>query len=67
MLRFDRFYPLVQIVIVFIMKLLFNLTFVSIHSCPLSPVVSKASSGVMEIYDVYAAMDMLAFLQVSVL
>lgn len=33
------------------------------NSCPLSPVVSKASSGVMEIYDVYAAMDMLAFLQ----
>ncbi len=34
------------------------------YSCPLNPVVSKASSGVMEVLDVYAAHDMPLVLQV---
>lgn len=34
-------------------------------SCPLTPVVSKASSGAMEVFDVYSTDDLRSFLKVE--
>lgn len=34
-------------------------------SCPLTPVVSKASAGAMEVMDVFATPDLPGFLQVK--
>ncbi|NXC28776.1 MRM1 methyltransferase, partial [Campylorhamphus procurvoides] len=33
------------------------------HSCPLTPTVSKASAGVMEVFDVYSTDDLQSFLK----
>lgn len=33
-------------------------------SCPLTPIVSKASAGAMEVMDVFSTDDLAAFLQV---
>lgn len=34
-------------------------------SCPLTPTVSKASSGAMEVFDVYSTDDLRGFLKVE--
>ncbi|KAM9176815.1 rRNA methyltransferase 1, mitochondrial [Mergus octosetaceus] len=34
-----------------------------LHSCPLTPTVSKASSGAMEVFDVYSTDDLRSFLK----
>lgn len=34
-------------------------------SCPLTPVVSKASAGAMEVMDVFATTDLAGFLKVT--
>lgn len=39
--------------------------FFSPCSCPLTPIVSKASSGVMEVFDVYGTDDLQGFLKVQ--
>lgn len=46
------------------MCLFFLLDF-SVHSCPLTPVVSKASSGAMEVLDVFGTDDLQSLLKVK--
>lgn len=36
-----------------------------LYSCPLTPVVSKASAGAMEVMDVFSTDDLAGFLQVN--